>query len=387
MLFSTAGNRSRMLSAAVFAGLACVAGAAPDEKDADVPPADTFAPQDISIGEPLQLPFQRPADAVDPLPRQAPAQSGQPAREQRPTAPQPAVAGGGVSGPRPATPAPASGGGWLGLSVDDSVVIGRLVVVDVAPHGPAAAAGIEPQDEVLAINGTPLRTVDDFAGVLAAIGPGTDVKMAVGKGDRLDEIVVKAAPRPRESTAPAWQPVTDSGPPTRAAPPAVALAPPADRLPEQEPPLPEPQRFVPPAAPPAVVSETLPAPALSRAEPPADAAGTTKGRTALGVRTVPVDPTMQARFQLPEQSGAFVIGVVHDLPASKAGVPPGSVIVALDNQPVRDPADLSRLVTSGPVGTPVPLQFVLPGGESRRIDVRLQPLDVPLEKALVGEAP
>jgi S1-C subfamily serine protease len=392
MFFSPAGNRSRVLSAAVLAGLACVAGAAPVAEDGDVPQADAFAPQDISIGEPLQLPFQRRDDAVDPLPRQAQAQPGQSAREQRPAAPfaapQPSPpAADAAGGPRTVPSAPANGGGWLGLSVDDSIVTGRLVVVDVAPHGPAAVAGIEPRDELLAINGTPLRSADDFAGVLAAIGPGMEVKMAVSKGDHLDEIVVEAAPRPRESTAPAWQPLTDSAPPTPAAPNPVVVAPPADRLGERQQPLPEPQQFVPPTAPPAVGSETLPAPALSRANPPADAGGTQKGRTALGVRTVPIDPTMQARFQLPEQSGAFVIGVVHDLPASKAGVPPGSVIVAIDDQPVRDPADLSRLVTSGPVGTPVPLQFVLPGGESRRIEVRLQPLDMPLEKALIGETP
>lgn len=115
--------------------------------------------------------------------------------------------------------------------------------------------------------------------------------------------------------------------------------------------------------------------------------GTGRGRTALGVRTLPIDPGMQARFNLPEASGAYVIGVVQDLPASKAGVPPGSVIVALDNRPVRSPVELTQLVTSGPVDRPVTLQFVLPGGESKRADVVLQSLEVPLERALIGETP
>jgi hypothetical protein len=119
----------------------------------------------------------------------------------------------------------------------------------------------------------------------------------------------------------------------------------------------------------------------ARVPQPALAAG---GRIALGVRTVPIDPDMQARFNLPAASGAYVIGVVGDLPASKAGVPPGSVIVALDQRPVRSPDELTRLVTSGPVGKPVPLEYVLPGGASRRAEVVLQTLEQPLEEALVG---
>jgi hypothetical protein len=111
-----------------------------------------------------------------------------------------------------------------------------------------------------------------------------------------------------------------------------------------------------------------------------------RGRTALGVRTVPIDPGMQARFALPEASGAYVIGVVGELPASKAGVPPGSVIVALDQRPVRSPDELTQLVTAGPVGRPVPLDYVLPGGTPRRAEVVLQTLEQPLEQALLGQA-
>jgi len=109
------------------------------------------------------------------------------------------------------------------------------------------------------------------------------------------------------------------------------------------------------------------------------------GRTALGVRTVPIDPALQARFSLPEPVGAYVIGVVQDLPASRAGVPPGSVIVAINDRPVRSPVELTQLVTSSPIGRPVTVQFILPGGESKRADVVLQPLSAPLEQALTGE--
>ena len=79
-----------------------------------------------------------------------------------------------------------------------------------------------------------------------------------------------------------------------------------------------------------------------------------------------------------------MIGVVQDLPASKAGVPPGSVIVSLNDRPVRSPDELTQLVTAGPVGRPVTLQYVLPGGTAHRADVVLQSLERPLEEALVG---
>jgi hypothetical protein len=125
------------------------------------------------------------------------------------------------------------------------------------------------------------------------------------------------------------------------------------------------------------------APAASGGSPP-PAAANPAGRTALGVRTVPIDSGLQARFNLPEASGAYVIGVVQDLPASRAGVPPGSVIVALGDRPVRSPDELTQLVTAGPIGRPVPIQYVLPGGTPRRAEVVLQSLERPLEEALTG---
>jgi membrane-associated protease RseP (regulator of RpoE activity) len=104
------------------------------------------------------------------------------------------------------------------------------------------------------------------------------------------------------------------------------------------------------------------------------------------VRTVPLDATTRARFHLGDEAGAYVIGVVGDLPASRAGIPPGSVIVRLNGQPVRSPDELTTIVTSGPVDRPIPVDFVLPGGAERRADVVLQPLEAPLERALVGES-
>ncbi len=357
--------------------------------------APAFQPEDISIGEPISLPRATPLASPAP---------GRPAFPP-PTAP----AGGPFQTPPaqlpsvivPASPPPliqqaqvpadpsaslqpaAAGSGWLGIAVDDAVVTGRLVVVEVAPDGPAAKAGVRPQDMLLAINGNQLHNGDEMAAALAAITPGQQVKMAVGRDNRVEDVVAQAAARPPEALSRDWQSAV-AGP--TAAPiasmPASAAAPPA---------LVAPTNLVPETAtisvlpPPAALLPARAAtdpPQLAR---PATATPPVSGRTALGVRTVPVDPNVQSRFQLSEAQGAFVIGVVQDLPASKAGVPPGSVIVAINHQPVRSPQDLTQLVARGPVGTPVPLHYVLPGGQSKQAEVVLQSLQQPLERALIGD--
>jgi membrane-associated protease RseP (regulator of RpoE activity) len=420
----------------LIALLIAAGGAEPRADDAATPPAKpAFEAGDISIGEPITLPFARPK-AAD------------------------ATTAGSATAVAPVAP----GQGWLGITVAESTVPGRWAVDEVAPRSPAMAAGINPGDEVRAIGGLPLRNADDVAQALTSISPGQEVRLAIGRGEQVSDVTLTAVPRPTAvarslqnlpvadpaaaaarqapemsalapppaapAAALAPLPINSSAPPPVAeslatlplapptapmatapttpseplavpppaslpiAPPAAAFAaappidagvsaaidapPTAPRFPRRsasaEPPVASGTRFEPAA--PTPVAEPP-----ARVPQPALAAG---GRIALGVRTIPIDPDMQARFNLPAASGAYVIGVVGDLPASKAGVPPGSVIVALDERPVRSPDELTRLVTSGPVGKPVPLEYVLPGGASRRAEVVLQTLEQPLEEALVG---
>jgi membrane-associated protease RseP (regulator of RpoE activity) len=381
------------------------------------PAAPAFTPEDISIGEPISLPFATPlaspAPVRPPMPPAAPAGGipVPPTAAQLPSVVAPANPAGPFQRSNPSPPMPvdgsasldsaAAGTGWLGIAVDDTVVTGRLVVVEVAPDGPAARAGVRPQDMLLAINGNHLQTGDELAAALAAIVPGQRVKMAVGRENRVEDVEALAAPRPPAALSRDWQSATNNPLAAPLAPPAMSPA----MSPAAPPELPVPSRLAPEAA--SVVA--LPAPAAVMPTPPTipsrlpaaslpnrDATGslqqprpmeaiaTPGGRTALGVRTVPVDPAVQSRFRLSDAQGAFVIGVVQDLPASKAGVPPGSVIVAINHQPVRSPQDLTQLVARGPVGTPVPLNYVLPGGQSKQADVVLQSLEQPLERALVG---
>ena len=157
-----------------------------------------FQPGEISIGEPLQVPFQKPKVVVPPP--AVPAKSSDSEELDRPSNQDAhdtdeikvkslSKASGDTS---------RSGTGWLGVTVDDSVVPGRLVVVDVASGGPAALAGVTPQDILVGINGSPLKTSDEMAAVLATIVPGMTVKMAIGKGESVKDLELKATKRPRK---------------------------------------------------------------------------------------------------------------------------------------------------------------------------------------------
>ena len=86
---------------------------------------------------------------------------------------------------------------------------------------------------------------------------------------------------------------------------------------------------------------------------------------------------------------------VDDVVAQASSRPPAALSrewqPATANQNIRpsasaaiSPAAPPDLVALGPVGTPVLLQYVLPGGQSKQAEVVLQSLEQPLERALIG---
>ncbi len=398
---------------------------------ANEPAADDaadFQPGDISIGEPIALPFSERVPQAASKGAVAPAEPSPLPRSPR-FAPQPVkpppetVAGAGDQAADAATEQPLPGSGWLGFAVIESDVAGRWEVDTVAAEGPAAAAGIRPGDEIRAIDGLPLQSSDDVSQAMTAVAPGQDVRLAIARGEQVADLTITATARPRiasawsaaaalpdrdDTVAMAESPGTASvpAPPAAVAAPAAVPAPPPGVAAAAAATLPPPamatpsQTAAPPGRPSADAGHAAssPRPPTSFSRPPAfppahrrsprtgpaGADSADRGRTALGVRTLPVDRSIQSRFNLPEPRGAYVIGVVSDLPAARAGVPPGSIIVSIDDSPVASPAELTRLVTSGPVGRPVPLEYVLPGGGSQRAEVVLQTLERPLEEALVG---
>jgi serine protease Do len=66
-----------------------------------------------------------------------------------------------------------------------------LLVREVQPDGPAAAAGVEAGDLIVAVAGTPVRSIDDLH---AALDGGGDSGIALGliRGEAEREVVVEA---------------------------------------------------------------------------------------------------------------------------------------------------------------------------------------------------
>ena len=74
-----------------------------------------------------------------------------------------------------------------------------VLVREVVPGGPAAAAGIQPGDVVVAFNGQQTRTVEDFVGALRRTKPGDKVTLDVVRGGKTMKVnvTVGAAPGAR----------------------------------------------------------------------------------------------------------------------------------------------------------------------------------------------
>ncbi len=399
---------------------------------------ERLTPDDIVIAEPLQVPLSAAKPPVDqpvpkngaeqtpkqPTPPMASAGAAKVAETDTPT-PVPAEKKTSSDSPPPSPPAETAAAsstpksGWLGLTVDDSLVTGRLVIVEVTDPSPAHSVGLRPQDVLLAIDGEPLQTADQLAAVLAAIPPQKQVQALIGRTDGVQEVTMTAGLRPVATRSPTPVAVTpspaaertDMAPPATsrfsspeqvassrapasAIPPGTTAPEPATTLPATSSQTPagmgvagsrfgQPDNRSPATLPPPQAS---PLPSLSPAQPTTapGPASVFQGRTALGVRTVGIDTSMQARYRLAEPQGAYVLGVIESLPASQAGLPPGSVIVAFDNRPIRSPADLNQLVTESPPGRLISLEYVLPGGEAKRAEIELRALDPALERALTG---
>ena len=85
---------------------------------------------------------------------------------------------------------------WLGANLLD--LDGQLVVRRVAPEGPAAAAGIQHGDRIVAIDGSTVRDLADFYRALWGRGEaGITVELTVNRQGEQHEIGVRTIDRYR----------------------------------------------------------------------------------------------------------------------------------------------------------------------------------------------
>jgi S1-C subfamily serine protease len=83
-----------------------------------------------------------------------------------------------------------SGRAFLGVRIT-SVVGGGVLVASVVPGGPAARAGLEPDDVIVKVGNTPVTNTDELAAALAGVKPGTTISVDVVRNDRKLTIDVK----------------------------------------------------------------------------------------------------------------------------------------------------------------------------------------------------
>ena len=76
------------------------------------------------------------------------------------------------------------------------------LVVETTPGGPAEAAGLQPGDAILTLNGQPLASSSDLTRRVAAAREGERLRLEVWRAGRRQTLDVRAARRPDDRTAP-----------------------------------------------------------------------------------------------------------------------------------------------------------------------------------------
>ncbi len=90
--------------------------------------------------------------------------------------------------------------GWLGMTVVEEPGKHSAQVVDVYPGGPAAAAGLRSGDRVTTINGRPVDSYLQLLRKISLLAPGTLVRMGVQRGTAAREFTARVAERPVRPT-------------------------------------------------------------------------------------------------------------------------------------------------------------------------------------------
>ena len=205
-----------------------------------------------------------------------------------------------------------SGGAYLGVMVDTvspekaaslHLNNGGAVIANVDQDGPASHAGLQTGDIVVAFNGTPVSSSDQFASLIHASAPGSTVMMTVIRNGQSKDMKV---------TLGDWKQMVGI-------PPKPPLSP-AGAMP-----------FIPPTPP-------LPPRAYPEIDIPAGATISTRQ----GIVVEPLSPQLCDFFGVPQNRGILVRSVDKGSPGALAGLKAGDVIVKVNNETIHDVADWRR---------------------------------------------
>ncbi|EAQ81299.1 PDZ domain-containing protein [Blastopirellula marina] len=236
------------------------------------------------------------------------------------------------------TPAPANPG-YLGATLDnlpEGAQQAGIVVLKVNPGGPAEQAGLEAGDRVVSLETVAVNSLDQFARLMRNQVPGSRIKITVQRGGEPQAILVTLGNRPAAAEM--------LPPPANNKPPANGNnSNPLDPLGLED-----------------NTSNPLPPPAMQ--QPPQ--------RGKLGVRVLPVTDQYREATGTAVRRGAVVESVSPGSAAAFAGIPVGSVIVALNNRRVNEPQDLLSILSTMPADRDVPINYYV-GNRMLQSNVRL----------------
>ncbi|HWB11345.1 MAG TPA: PDZ domain-containing protein [Pirellulales bacterium] len=189
--------------------------------------------------------------------------------------------------------------GYVGVVADDRAAGARGVeLMEVMADSPAAKGGLDVGDVVVKVGERPIRNLDDFAAALQDQPVGKTLRFTVERQGEPMHVDVTLGVRPPKPS----------------------------------------RRF----------------PNFGRIE---EAADEPPRMSLLGVRVEPVDPQAAQAAGAPAVQGAYVVSVAPDSPAELAEIPVSSVIVGIDEQEVREPADLKQVLASSRPGQQVKLDY------------------------------
>jgi S1-C subfamily serine protease len=311
--------------------------------------------------------------------------------------PAPAAAAPAAAAPAAEAPKP-----YLGFVPNETINDGKGVRVDgVTKGGPAETGGLKAGDLITAIDGKPVKNLDDFDALYATTTVGQKLRVTVERGLKPQSLTITLAKRPATAAGavgdepgeapPAEPPLTLTDPAATTPKPALdPLATPADPLatpadPSASTPKPSaPIRSKPaatkpldlgappadPATPPATLDPlaTPVPPEPGDTTPPA----TLGGRPSLGITVVPLTDEARAAYGLSVRRGALITNVRPGSPADTAGLPIGGVVVALDGKRIDTADDLVGMIRAGRVGEEIELTYY-DGPNLARKSLRLAP--------------
>lgn len=206
---------------------------------------------------------------------------------------------------------------WLGVytqAVDRdlaeafSLSVNRGAIINEVVEGsPADEAGLREDDVIIAFDGDRVRDDDDLIDLVADTGPGDEVVLTILRDNDEQEITVEIGQRPRSRR---WY-----GGNSRVYVPSTPRAPKAPRSPF----LTKPYSY---------------SFGFFDAEQPF-----------MGVSLIDISERT-ARSLGADDHGVLIDDVVEDSPAEKAGLEPGDLIVAIDNEKVFEASDVQEIIGS-----------------------------------------